>query len=281
MRCRMSSDNLTFAVRRAQLSLLASAWARHSKKYRPDQARVPAGSRQGGQWTMEGGLGDLGAGTGLAQDGSVSSNNQNTGSVDVSAERNDAERYSAGPFDIEFVGSRTRVTIDYSRALTGISTIDDTTKKISEILGDTMARVEFIPEWTPSVYGTAVHVDFAAQVKLQGLRGIEVEQSFFDQEPGGFGEPGSIRTDIILRNDIGDIIAIYDVKTGGAVLTPARIREIRHQTKVGVEVPIIELQVNRGATIKGRRIGARNIGRVTALLWNPVHRGNVGRVEGA
>lgn len=255
-----------------------SGCARWLTKYRPDQARVPAGSREGGQWTTEGGGGGFGSGGASTDDARMSSADENTGGVDVST---DGNALSAGPFDIEFVGSRTSVTIDYSRALTGISTIDDTTKKLSETLGDTMARVDFIAEWTPSMYGTAVHVAFATQVRLQGLRGVEVEQSFFDQKPGGYGEPGSIRTDIILRNDTGDIVAIYDVKTGGAVLTSARIREIRRQTKVGIEVPVIELQVNRGATIKSRRVGMRNIGRVTALLWNPVHRGNAGRAAGA
>lgn len=70
------------------------------------------------------------------------------------------------------------------------------------------------------------------------------------------------------------------MKTGGAVLTAARVRELREKTGVGIGVPIIELQVNRGATIKGYRI-RRNIGRVMALLWNPVHRGNAGRAAGA
>ncbi len=136
------------------------------------------------------------------------------GTVEVSTDEPDRSQYPARPFDLEFVGSRTSVTIDYSRALTGISTVDETTKKLSETLGDTMSRVDFIPEWTPAVYGTAVHTDFAAQVRLQGLRGVEVEQSFLGGEPGGRGLLGSVRTDVLLRNDGGDIIAIYDVKTG-------------------------------------------------------------------
>lgn len=277
---RSLSSDLTPAIRRAQLSLLVSAYSQWLTKYRPDQARVPAGSREGGQWTSEGGGGDLGSGGGGIGEIGTFNADENTGSVNVSADAANAEPHSTSAFDIEFVGSRTSVTIDYSRALTGISTIDDTTKRLSETLGDTMARVEFIRDWTPSVYGTAVHVDFAAQVKSQGLRGVEVEQSFFEKAPGGYGEAGSVRTDVLLRNDTGDIIAIYDVKTGGAVLTSGRVRELREKTGVGISVPIIELQVNRGATIKGQRI-RRNIGRVMALLWNPVHRGNAGRAVGA
>lgn len=257
-----------------------SAYLRWLTKYRPDQARVPAGSHDGGQWTTEGGDGVSGSVNGGIGGSERLYADENTGSVDVSTDEIDTVRQSTGAFDIEFVGSRTIVTIDYSRALTRISTIDDTTRKLSETLGDTMARVDRIPEWAPSVYGTAVHVDFAAQVKALGLRGVEVEQSFFEKAPGGYGEPGSIRTDVLLRNDAGDIIAIYDVKTGGAFLSAGRVKELREKTDVGIGVPIIELQANRGATIKGQRI-RRNIGRVMALLWNPVHRGNAGRAAGA
>jgi len=274
MQSRASAVDLAAAVRRAQLSLLASAEARWLMKYRPDQTRVPAGSREGGQWTTESG-GDVGRGRGATREGGILNNSENIGSVDISADQTDANPQSTGPFDIEFVGSRTSVTIDYSRALTGISTIDETTKRLSETLSDTMSRFDVVPEWAPPVYGTAVHVHFAAQVKLQGLRGVEVEQSFFDLKPGGYGQSGSIRTDVLLRNDVGDIIAIYDVKTGGAVLTPARVQELRAKTGVGIEIPIIELQVSRGATIKSSHVPLRNIGCVTALLWNPVHRGSV------
>jgi hypothetical protein len=178
---------------------------------------------------------------------------------------------------------RNSVTIDYSRALTGISTIDNATKTLSETLGKTLDSVDYIPEWAPAVYGTAVHVDFAAQVRGQGIPGIspgDVEQSFFNKDTADYGDPGSIRTDVILRNDIGDIIAIYDVKTGGAVLSAARVRELRDHTGVGPEVPIIELQVNRGAVIKGRIGQRKKIGTVIALLWNPVHQGSVGRAAG-
>lgn len=225
--------------------------------------------------------GDFGQTMRPARDGGSLSSSENPRNVDVTMDETDTRQHPAGAFDLEFVGSRTSVTIDYSRALTGISTIDDTTKKLSETLSDTMARVEIVPEWAPSVYGTAVHVDFAAQVRRQGLRGIEVEQSFFDLKPGGYGQFGSVRTDVLLRNDVGDIIAIYDVKTGGAALTPSRVRELREKTNVGMGVPIIELQVIRGATIKSRRVRMRNIGRVMALLWNPVHRGSVSRAVGA
>jgi hypothetical protein len=194
--------------------------------FNPEQPRVPAGNPGGGQWTSGGG--------------------------------NQATDFSA-------VRRGTRVSIDYSKALTGISTIDNTTKALSETLARTMERVDFIPEWTPQAYGTAVHVAFGTAVRFQGLPGIgpnDVEHSF----GGDYGEPGSIRTDVVLRNEAGDIIAIYDVKTGGARLSAARDQELREKTGVGANVPIIEMSVLRGATLKGH-IAKSIIGVVQAQLW--------------
>jgi hypothetical protein len=194
--------------------------------FNPDQPRVPAGNPDGGRWTSEGG--------------------------------NRATDFSA-------VRRSTRVSIDYFKALTGISTINNTTKALSETLAQTMERVDFIPDWTPQAYGTAVHVAFGTAVRFQDLPGIglnDVEHSF----GGDYGEPGSIRTDVVLRNEAGDIIAIYDVKTGGARLSAARVQELRQKTGVGPNVPIIEMSVSRGATLKAH-IARRIIGLVLAQLW--------------
>ena len=57
---------------------------------------------------------------------------------------------------------------------------------------------------------------------------------------------GSIRTDVVLRNEQGHIIAIYDVKTGNATMAPAKEAKIRAYTCVGREVPLIILHAVRG-----------------------------------
>ncbi|MFL9824697.1 hypothetical protein [Rhodoplanes sp. SY1] len=76
-------------------------------------------------------------------------------------------------------------------------------------------------------------------------------ETTFGAEPGAsYGSKGSIRTDILLRNEAGDIIAIYDLKTGEKGLTPGRVRELRQKTGVGPNIPIIELHAIRGVTPK-------------------------------
>jgi hypothetical protein len=153
---------------RFELLLIKYGRQAHRIKFNPNQPRVPAGQSEGGQWT-----------TSVGSDASASS--QNTRRVDVSARPFGTPVNAAKP-EIQPIASRKIVTLDYSRALTGISTIDNATKTLSESLAQTMERVDFIPEWTPQVYETAVHVDFAARVRLQGIPGIspeDVEQSFF------------------------------------------------------------------------------------------------------
>jgi len=214
------------------------AWQREQAKanFNPDQPRVSAGNPDGGQWRSESG----------------------SQATDFSAVRRS-----------------NRIAIDYSRALTGVSTIDNTIKALSETLSWTMEKMDFIPTWTPRQFGTAVHVLFGTTVRFQGLPGIgfeDVEHSFAD---GGsadyYGQPGSIRTDVLLRNDIGDIIASYDVKTGDAGLSVARVRELRAKSGVGPDVPIIELSVRRGGTIKARVDAGAAIGEIMARLWDPLH----------
>ncbi|MGV3635314.1 MAG: hypothetical protein ACO1NY_13270 [Pseudorhodoplanes sp.] len=253
------------AALRFEHAMLRHAVALRRLKYDPNQPRVPAGNADGGQWTRDSGTGPL-----------TSVSNR----VDASIFRDPAESLPPGfvlsdaTFDPLIEGAQyvqAQIAIDSSNALTGISAVDSATKGLSRVLERTMVAVDFIPTWTPQVYGTAVHVAFGVQVRLQGLPGIgpdDVEQSFFGGDEVRYGRLGSIRTDVVLRNQAGEIIAIYDVKTGGALLTAARVRELRAKTGVGPSVPIIELHVVRGATVKGygRRGGILRI--VFARLWD-------------
>jgi hypothetical protein len=83
--------------------------------------------------------------------------------------------------------------------------------------------------------------------RLQGIGPDDIETTF-----GGayYGAENSIRTDVVLRNEAGDIVAIYDVKTGGAGITSARAADLRAKTGTSSEVPIIELSIRRGVTHK-------------------------------
>lgn len=220
--------------------------------YDANQPRVPAGHPDGGQWTS-GGRGSMGRSL--------------EAFVDIGGEGDDEFLDAIQP-RARLVAAR--VMADYTKAFTGISRIDKNTRALGEILEGTMQTMSFIPTWTPQVYGTAVHVAFGTAVRFAGLEGIgprDVEHSFVNGGSADYGEPGSIRTDVVMRNEEGTVIAIYDLKTGNAILTPARVRELRRKTGAGPNVPIIELRV--GSARLTRHYGTDDVIRtITAQLGN-------------
>jgi hypothetical protein len=139
------------------------------------------------------------------------------------------------------------------RSSTGISQIDDVTDKLKEILTKEMNALALLPG-QPQKYGIIVHKAFAIAVMAAGIRGIsplDVERRF--NLPPGYGASRKyVIPDAVLRNDIGDIIAIYDVKTGEETIEPRRARQLRAATGVGLDVPIIVLHP-RELTLKSVR----------------------------
>lgn len=217
--CNAACDAIADEARRRSHSALLRlrvAVLRSKAGFNPDQPRVPAGNPDGGQWTSGGG---------------------GIGRSTISSGAQWAQR-------------RLPATVDYSNAMTGISTIDDTTKKLGETLRQVVDTEGLLPGLDAQKYGTFIHGRFAAAVRRQNLLGIgyrDVETTF----PLAFyGMKGSIRTDVVLRNEVGDIIAIYDLKTGEADLSPGRVRELRAKTGVGLSVPVIQLNVSRKSMLK-------------------------------
>jgi Phage portal protein len=139
-----------------------------------------------------------------------------------------------------------------NNAKTNNPTVDRTTN----ILLQSLARVHALAgDGSGPWYGILVHLLFARHVRSQNLRGIGsdgVEQSFSLGDIADYGEDGTVRVDVYQRDESGKIIAIWDVKTGGAVLTGVRVKELREQAGVGSDVPVIELHLTRGATLKAR-----------------------------
>jgi hypothetical protein len=139
-----------------------------------------------------------------------------------------------------------------NNAVTGRPIIDRTTDMLLWVLQESVLAMG---AGAGARFGTAVHVDFANRVKKLDLPGIGkdgVEQSFrlgLDLKDSiRYGFPGTIRTDVTLRDPKDPRqrpIAVYDLKTGYAVLTPRRVEEIYDN----VDSPgllIIELQYRTG-----------------------------------
>jgi hypothetical protein len=217
----------------------------YKRKYRPDQPRVPAGVREGGQWTYDGG-GD--ASRRSDEDTSHVGGMPRVRLADASRASNPTVMSDAGPDSI-IPGAQYAQTeiIIHTSALTGISTTDDTTKQLANTLARVKDLVNYLPDLGPALYGTEVHTAFATALRLQQLPGVEVEPTF-----GGpyYGAKDSVRPDAILRNDAGDIVAIYDVKTGESGIDPIRAARLRVNAGVGNDVPVIELSIPYGVRRK-------------------------------
>jgi hypothetical protein len=128
----------------------------------------------------------------------------------------------------------------------------ETSDALIDILKDVVGKLGYLPRLPATAYGTLVHGLFALEVSLKGLPGVgDIERTFSlgDVDPY-YGLAGSIRTDLTLRNIRGDIVAIYDIKTGDKPLTRARADELRAKTGAVPNAPVFELHVTRGIARK-------------------------------
>lgn len=136
------------------------------------------------------------------------------------------------------------LVIEHPGARTGDSRTDETTDKLVTVLQGVMDTIEYLPGMSPQRYGQLVHQAFATAVVAERLPGIgpdDVETTF---PTGSYGSPGSIRTDVVLRDDDENIIAIYDVKTGEADLTSARVKQLRAKAGAPSKTPVIQIRFN-------------------------------------
>ena len=211
------------------------------KDYDPDQPRAPAGDPDGGQWTSEEESGSPGGSPSHAQ--ATASGNSIPETRDAALGAGTRSNAANVPSGIQYAADPSRYSIHPS-ALTGISQIDDTTEKLLSILVDTSDQVGLL-SGRPQYYGIAIHLAFGLAVMADGLHGIspaDVERSF--DLPEGYSDiKDSVRPDVVLRDDAGDIIAIYDVKTGDRGIDPWREDELRAATRVDSAVPVIELRL--------------------------------------
>jgi hypothetical protein len=91
------------------------------------------------------------------------------------------------------------------------------------------------------VYGTKVHSAFRNEVNALGNTNLHTEVSYLNGVEVPYGTPGSVRIDVVegLRSAPS---AVYDLKTGNATLTRARIAEIQQHIPGGTNVPIVEIR---------------------------------------
>jgi len=141
-----------------------------------------------------------------------------------------------------------QVVIQQNGAVTGNPRIDRTTERLLSILADT---IQSLGPGSGPIFGIRAHVEFGRRIKelnIPGIREEGVEHSFSLGEAARYGLEGSVRTDVVLRDREGIPIAVYDLKTGNARLTPSRVREIRDALG-RPNIPVIELRYREESAI--------------------------------
>lgn len=159
--------------------------------------------------------------------------------------------------DVETTGSVTPIV---NEAPTGNLEIDSITEKLLEKLADVL---DVAGPGSGPAYGTRVHALFADAVRNSGIPNLGVERSWLDaNEVSQYGLQNSIRTDVVLRgyDDSSGVKAIWDLKTGGAILTEDRAARIRMHVGVDATVPVIQLSDKQGVRLKSlfRYLGTSN-----------------------
>jgi hypothetical protein len=138
-------------------------------------------------------------------------------------------------------GAQYAQVVQQNNAILRNPRIDRTTERLLSILTET---VESLGAGSGPIFGIQAHFEFAKRVRALNIPGIRtegVEQSFDLGDIVRYGLEGSVRTDVVLRDRFGTPIAVYDLKTGNAMLSPSRVKELR--AAVGVpNIPVIELR---------------------------------------
>jgi RHS repeat-associated protein len=115
------------------------------------------------------------------------------------------------------------------------------TATIDELQGAAAEAKGSIGPGDGPVYGTKVHSAFESEVNALGNPNLTTEVSYFNGQVVPRGTPGSIRVDVV-EGPLNAPTAIYDLKTGGATLTPQRISQIQQHVPGGNKVPVIEVR---------------------------------------
>jgi hypothetical protein len=135
--------------------------------------------------------------------------------------------------EVADAGRLARAVDDLAGAKNGATLADDLAAAA------TRAR-NTVGQGSGGAYGTRVHTAFEAEV--QGLnRGLSTEISYLNGNVVLRGTPGSVRLDVV-NGPLNAPVSIFDLKTGSATLTPARIQQIQSHIPGGANVPVFPVR---------------------------------------
>jgi len=143
---------------------------------------------------------------------------------------------------------------DESGQAAGSGGLEALTELLSALNGDASAAQDLLSRLASdaadevgpgrgAVYGTRVHTAFAQLIReMLPSDEFSSEVSYVkDRGVVAYGTPGSVRLDVVLGNP-EEPTAVFDLKTGSATLTQARIAQILSQLPEGFQdIPVLEI----------------------------------------
>jgi hypothetical protein len=133
----------------------------------------------------------------------------------------------------------TQATLGLAAFAGGIASASSTEATLTRLATQ---AVDNLGPGSGAAYGTAVHAEFSNLV--ESSTNLATEISYKGGTPVDYGTPGSIRADVV-EGPVDAPTAIYDLKTGNATLTPARVMQIQNEVPGGTNVPVKEIKPDK------------------------------------
>jgi RHS repeat-associated protein len=125
----------------------------------------------------------------------------------------------------------------WTRLTSSLNSINRTTGQLQRAAARATAKV---PSGSQPVYGTKVHTAFRDEVLALGRSDLFTEVSYLNGEIVPYGTSGSVRIDVVMGSSPNNPAALFDLKTGEALLTAARIQQLlSHMPSSVIKIPVI------------------------------------------
>ena len=111
---------------------------------------------------------------------------------------------------------------------------------VSDLTAAAKRAAQKVGPGSGSVYGTHVHTEFRIEVNNLNNPNLGTGVSYLNGMEVHYGTAGSVRLDIVEYGPQGQVVRVFDLKTGTATLTAQRIAQI--QLHVGAAVPVVEIR---------------------------------------
>ncbi|MGH2639709.1 MAG: hypothetical protein ACRDF4_10605, partial [Rhabdochlamydiaceae bacterium] len=134
----------------------------------------------------------------------------------------------------EFLAKKTRGLSEKEIQAITTEYISQTEQELGKLATQASKQVVRKEGESAAAWGTRVHARLKELIIQSGRSDLRGEVSFIGGKEFDYGTKGSIRADAILVNEQGNAIAVFDLKTGKAILSEIRKKILMNATGAGI-----------------------------------------------